>query len=95
MSHVDAASEISAAAAAVDGVAGVLSLHIGDEAGVPLIGIRIAVPPAFSTRRIVQTLGRVRSAVGRLAPTAVVFVEPDIAASEATPTEAIFIRALD
>lgn len=99
MQHVESGDgsidSVTTAAAGVGGVVRVLSVHVGSERGAALVGVRIAVAPSSSTRQIAQLLERVRSAINRVVPGALVFVEPDVAAEQALPTEAIVIRALD
>ncbi|RIX29928.1 hypothetical protein D1781_00120 [Amnibacterium setariae] len=61
-----------------------------------VVVLRVGLPPALSLTDVVTAIAHVQLTVSRLAPPgAAVHVEPDVAADEATPTEAIVIRALE
>ena len=58
--------------------------------------VRVGLPPLLPLTEIVTVIAHVQLTVARLAPQgAAVHVEPDVAVDEATPTEAIVIRALE
>jgi hypothetical protein len=58
--------------------------------------LRVGLPPLLPLTDVVTVIAHVQLTVARLAPQgAVVHVEPDVAVDEATPTEAIVIRALE
>jgi divalent metal cation (Fe/Co/Zn/Cd) transporter len=64
--------------------------------GRSLVALRIGLPPALPLLEIVTVIAHVQLAAARLAPRgSAVFVEPDVAADQATPTEAIVIRGLE
>lgn len=90
-------SAIDAAIHAVDQVKGVSALHALEKAdGGLVIVTRIGLSPALRLTEVVLTIGEVDYAVRRAdSRVQAVFVEPDIAADSATPTETIVIRALD
>lgn len=87
---------INAAIHDVHSVKGVSALHVVDREGKLVVITRIGLSPTLRLREIVLIIGEVEFAVRRAAPeVSSVFVEPDIAADSATPTETIVIRALD
>jgi divalent metal cation (Fe/Co/Zn/Cd) transporter len=58
--------------------------------------VRVGLPPLLPLTEVVTVIAHVQLTVARLMPTgAAVHVEPDVAADEATPTEAIVIRAME
>ena len=58
--------------------------------------IRVGLPPLLPLTEVVTVIAHVQLTVARLMPAgAAVHVEPDVAADEATPTEAIVIRAME
>ncbi len=58
--------------------------------------IRVGLPPLLPLTEVVTVIAHVQLTVARLMPSgAAVHVEPDVAADEATPTEAIVIRAME
>lgn len=58
--------------------------------------IRVGLPPLLPLTDVVTVIAHVQLTVARLMPAgAAVHVEPDVAADEATPTEAIVIRAME
>jgi hypothetical protein len=61
-----------------------------------VIAVRVGLPPLMPLTDVVNVIAHVQLAAARLAPKgAAVFVEPDVAADQATPTETIVIRALE
>jgi divalent metal cation (Fe/Co/Zn/Cd) transporter len=61
-----------------------------------LVAVRIGLPPATPLSEIATAIAHVQVAVSRaLRAPADVAVEPAVASDEATPTEAIVIRALE
>ncbi|MFD1715262.1 hypothetical protein ACFSBZ_12355 [Amnibacterium flavum] len=95
--HSPDLSAIDAAIHAVGLVKGVSALHALERADGGLVVVaRVGLSPLLRLTEVVLTIGEVDHAV-RKADSRVeaVFVEPDIAADSATPTETIVIRALD
>jgi divalent metal cation (Fe/Co/Zn/Cd) transporter len=88
---------IDAAIHAVALVKGVSSLQALERAdGGIVVVARIGLSPTLRLTEVVYTISEVDSAVRHADPRVqAVFVEPDIAADAATPTETIVIRALD
>lgn len=67
-----------------------------DETGRAVAVVRVGLPPLLPLTEVVMVIAHVQLTVARLLPQgAAVHVEPDVAADEATPTEAIVIRALE
>ena len=67
-----------------------------DETGRPVVVVRIGLPPLLPLTEVVTAIAHVQLTLARLVPQgAAVHVEPDVAADEETPTEAIVIRALE
>ena len=93
----DGREAIEAAIARVPDVRSIGVVHVASEAdGRLVIAARIGLSPALGLQEVVGVIARVQLAVGRIVPpgTAVV-VEPDIAADQTTPTEAIVIRGFE
>ena len=80
----------------VASVRGVSALHAFDRRGEPVIVARIELSPRLKLTQIVVIISEVDLAVRHADPRVrSVFIEPDVAADAATPTETIVIRALD
>jgi divalent metal cation (Fe/Co/Zn/Cd) transporter len=61
-----------------------------------VVVVRIGLPPTLALPEVVTVIAHVQLTVARLMPKgAAVHVEPDVAADEATPTEAIVIRGME
>ena len=88
---------IDVAIHAVPSVKGMSALHAYERPdGRTVIITRVGLSPLLKLSEIVYVIGEVELAVRRANDqVAAVFVEPDIAADAATPTETIVIRALD
>jgi hypothetical protein len=98
MSGSEAQERIAEAVLRVRNVRTVPLVRLAHEDGTEraVVVLRVGLPPALSLPDVVTTIAHVQLTVARLAPTgAAVHVEPDVAADEATPTEAIVIRALE
>src|SRR5947209_4116499 len=96
--EVDPVAAISQAVARVRNVRNVSTVRIGreDGSGRALVVIRVGLPPLLALPDVVNVIAHVQLAAARIAPKgAALFVEPDIAHDEATPTETIVIRALE
>lgn len=96
--EVDAVAAISQAVGKVRNVRAVGAVRIGreDGSGRALVVIRVGLPPLLALTDVVNVIAHVQLAAARIAPKgAGVFVEPDVAHDEATPTETIVIRALE
>jgi divalent metal cation (Fe/Co/Zn/Cd) transporter len=94
---VEGRGAIEAALARVPEVRSVGVVHLAtDRDGRLLVAARIGLSPTLGLQEIVAVIARAQLAVGRLAPagTAVV-IEPDVAADQTTPTEAIVIRGFE
>lgn len=88
---------ITSAVARIPDVRQVSAVHLATEQGGRLlVAARIGLSPALGLQEVAAVIARVQLAVARLVPsgTAIV-VEPDVAADQATPTEAIVIRGFD
>jgi divalent metal cation (Fe/Co/Zn/Cd) transporter len=88
---------IGAAIRAVPSVKGVSALFalVRPDGGTVIV-TRIGLSPVLRLAEIVHAIGEVEIAVRAADPSVgAVFVEPDIAADAATPTETIVIRSLD
>lgn len=97
-SEVDAAVAIGRAVAKVRNVRAVPMVRIGREDGTgrALVVIRVGLPPLLSLPDVVNVIAHAQLAAARIAPKgAAVFVEPDVAHDEATPTETIVIRGME
>ena len=97
-SEVDAAAAIAQAVAKVRNVRTVSTVRLGreDGSGRAIVAVRVGLPPLLALTEVVNVIAHVQLAAARIAPRgAAVFVEPDVAHDEATPTETIVIRALE
>jgi len=98
MAESDPAASIAQAAARVRNVRSVATVRIGreDGSGRPLVVLRVGLPPLLPLAEVVNVIAHVQLAAARLAPKgSAVFVEPDVAHDEATPTETIVIRGME
>ena len=97
MTAGDLEDAVTDAVRRVPDVRGVSTVHIGQELdGRPLVAIRIGVPPTFGLTDVVKVIARAQLAAGRVVPNgSAIFVEPDVAADQATPTDAIVVRGFD
>ncbi len=88
---------IASAVGRVPDVRQVSTVHVATEQdGRLLIAVRIGLSPALTLQEVAAVIARVQLGVGRLVPSGTaILVEPDIAADQATPTEAIVIRGFD
>ncbi|BDI21333.1 hypothetical protein [Herbiconiux sp. L3-i23] len=88
---------IDTAIHAVGPIKGVSALHALERPDGGLVVVaRVGLSPALRLAEIVFAISEVEHAVRQADPRVqAVFVEPDIAADAATPTETIVIRALD
>lgn len=96
--EVDPVTAISQAVGRVRNVRSVSTVRIGQEngSGRVLVAVRVGLPPLLPLGDVVNVIAHVQLAAARIAPKgAAVFVEPDVAHDEATPTETIVIRALE
>jgi divalent metal cation (Fe/Co/Zn/Cd) transporter len=94
----DLGAAIAQAVGRLPNVRMVATVRIGREVGSDriLIALRVGLPPLMPLTEVVHVIARVQLAAARVAPKgAAVFVEPDVAADQATPTETIVIRALE
>lgn len=67
-----------------------------DGTGRVVVVLRVGLPPLLPLTEVVTAISHVQLAVARLVPGgAAVHVEPDVAADQATPTEAIVIRGME
>lgn len=75
----------------------VSAVHVATEPdGRLLVAARIGLTPALTLLEVASVIARVQLAVGRLVPSGTaILIEPDIAADQTTPTEAIVIRGFD
>jgi divalent metal cation (Fe/Co/Zn/Cd) transporter len=88
---------IASAIARTADVRQVSAVHVATQQdGRLLIAARIGLPPDLTLQETAAVIARVQLAVARLVPsgTAIV-IEPDVAADQTTPTEAIVIRGFD
>ncbi|HEY8318675.1 MAG TPA: hypothetical protein VIG76_07580 [Amnibacterium sp.] len=95
---VDPAAAIGQAVGRVRNVRNVSTVRIGREerTGRVLVVIRVGLPPLLELPDVVNVIAHVQLAAARIAPKgAAVFVEPDVAHDEATPTETIVIRGME
>jgi hypothetical protein len=94
----DLGAAVAKAAGRVRNVRSVAIVRLGHEVGTNrvLVALRVGLPPLLALSEVVSVIAHVQLAVARLVPRgAAVFVEPDVAADQATPTETIVIRALE
>jgi divalent metal cation (Fe/Co/Zn/Cd) transporter len=88
---------IASAIARTSDVRQVSAVHVATQQdGRLLVAARIGLSPALGLQEVAAVIARAQLAVGRLVPsgTAIV-IEPDVAADQTTPTEAIVIRGFD
>ena len=98
MSDSETQRAIAQAAGRVRNVRTVPLVRFAHEDGTDrvVVVVRVGLPPLLPLSEIVTVIAHVQLTVARLAPKgAAVHVEPDVAADQATPTEAIVIRALE
>lgn len=98
MSGDAAAEAIAQAAGRVGNVRTVPLVRLAREDGTGrvVVVLRVGLPPALPLTEVVTAITHVQLAVTRIVPPgSAVHVEPDVAADQATPTEAIVIRALE
>jgi divalent metal cation (Fe/Co/Zn/Cd) transporter len=98
MSGADTAQSIAQAVARVKNVRTVPLVRLAHEDATEraVVVVRVGLPPLLPLTEVATVIAHVQLTVARLAPAgAAVHVEPDVAADEATPTEAIVIRALE
>lgn len=98
MSGSEAQRAIAQAVGRVKNVRTVPLVRLAHEDGTEraVIVVRVGLPPLLPLTEVVNAVAHVQLTVARLAPPgAAVHVEPAVAADEATPTEAIVIRALE
>ncbi len=98
MSDSDTQRTIAQAVGRVRNVRTVPLVRLAHEDGTDraVVIVRVGLPPLLPLSDVVTVIAHVQLTVARLAPQgAAVHVEPDIAADQATPTEAIVIRALE
>jgi hypothetical protein len=98
MSGSEAQQEIAQAVGRVRNVRTVPLVRLAHEDGTdrPLAVVRVGLPPLLPLHDLMTVIAHVQLTVARLVPAGTaVHVEPSIAADEATPTEAIVIRALE
>jgi hypothetical protein len=98
MSGSDAQQRIAEAVARVRNVHTVPLVRMSHEDGTdrPVVILRVGLPPLMPLTDVVTVIAHVQLTVARLVPAGTaVHVEPDVAADQATPTEAIVIRALE
>jgi hypothetical protein len=98
MSDSDVQRIIAEAVGRVRNVRSVPLVRLAHEDGTEraVVIVRVGLPPMLPLTEVVTVIAHVQLTVARLAPPgAAVHVEPDVAVDEATPTEAIVIRALE
>lgn len=67
-----------------------------DETDRAIVVVKVGLPPLMTLTDVSTVIAHVQLTVSRLVPRgAAIHVEPDVAADQATPTEAIVIRALE
>lgn len=94
----DLGATIAQAVGRLANVRSVVTVRVAREVATDrvLIAVRVGLPPLMALSDVLNVIAHVQLAAARLAPKgASVFVEPDIAADQATPTETIVIRALE
>lgn len=98
MSGSDSQQAIARAVGRVRNVRSVPLVRLAHEDGTDraIAIVRVGLPPLLPLTEVVTAIAHVQLTVARLLPAgAAVHVEPDVASDEATPTEAIVIRALE
>jgi divalent metal cation (Fe/Co/Zn/Cd) transporter len=93
----DGRDAIASAIARTSDVHQVSAVHVATQRdGRLLIAARIGLSPTLTLQEVASVIARVQLAVGRLVPSGTaILIEPDIAADQTTPTEAIVIRGFD
>ena len=88
---------IASAIARTADVRQVSAVHVATEQGGRLlVAARIGLSPMLTLQEVASVIARVQLAVGRLVPSGTaILIEPDVAADQTTPTEAIVIRGFD
>lgn len=98
MSGSEAQQRIAEAVGRVVNVRTVPLVRLAHEDGTEraVVIVRVGLPPMLPVTDVVTVIAHVQLTVARLVPTGTaVHVEPAVAADQATPTEAIVIRALE
>lgn len=98
MVGAEAQEAIAQAVGRVRNVRSVPLVRLAHEDGTEraVVVVRVGLPPQLPLGEVVTVIAHVQLTVARLVPQgAAVHVEPDVAADQATPTEAIVIRALE
>lgn len=98
MSGSQAQQRIAEAVGRVVNVRSVPLVRLAHEDGTEraVVVVRVGLPPLLTVTDLVTVVAHVQLTVARLVPPgAAVHVEPSVAADQATPTEAIVIRALE
>lgn len=98
MSGSDTQQRIAEAVARVRNVRTVPLVRMAHEDGTEraVVVLRVGLPPLLPLTEVVTVIAHVQLTVARLVPVGTaVHIEPAVAADQATPTEAIVIRALE
>jgi len=98
MSGSEAQQRIAEAVGRVTNVHTVPLVRLAHEDGTEraVVIVRVGLPPLLPVTDVVTVIAHVQLTVARLVPQGTaVHVEPSVAADQATPTEAIVIRALE
>jgi divalent metal cation (Fe/Co/Zn/Cd) transporter len=98
MNGSEAQQRIAEAVGRVNNVHTVPLVRLAHEDGTDraVVVLRVGLPPLLPLTDVVTVIAHVQLTVARLVPAGTaVHVEPDVAADQATPTEAIVIRALE
>ena len=98
MSGSEAQQRIAEAVGRVVNVRSVPLVRLAHEDGTEraVVVVRVGLPPLLPVTDVVTVIAHVQLTVARLVPQGTaVHVEPSVAADQATPTEAIVIRAME
>lgn len=98
MSGIEAQKAVAEAVAKVRNVRTVPLVRFAREDGTDraIVVVKVGLPPLMTLTDVGAVIAHVQLTVSRLVPRgAAIHVEPDVAADQATPTEAIVIRALE
>ena len=98
MNGSEAQQRIAEAVGRVTNVHTVPLVRLAHEDGTEraVVIVRVGLPPLLPVTDVVTVIAHVQLTVARLVPQGTaVHVEPSVAADQATPTEAIVIRALE
>ena len=98
MNGSEAQQRIAEAVGRVTNVHTVPLVRLAHEDGTEraVVIVRVGLPPLLPVTDVVTVIAHVQLTVARLVPQGTaVHVEPSVAADQATPTEAIVIRAAD